>query len=158
MGNEDAKEEGPKLHPDVYVGVSLLVLCGLVGWNTTTFREVPAMLSQNIPPTFFPRLVLYVIAGLSAVLVVSRWKRNSDTKKRVPRGVFVTAAVITATVALVPRLGMLATLCLASIVFPLCWGERHALRITLLAVGVPLSIYAIFVLGLGMRFPEALLP
>lgn len=68
------------------------------------------------------------------------------------------AGVITVAVALVPRLGMLTTVCLASIVLPICWGERRALRIALLAVGLPLSIYVIFVFALGMRFPEGLLP
>ncbi len=157
MSNEAAERKGSKLHPDVYVGAALLALCGLVGWNTTTFREVPAMLSQNIPPTFFPRLVLAVIAALSVVLVVSGSKRRGEPREKVSSAVFVTAAAITLTVMLVPRLGMLATVCLASIVLPVCWGERRALRIALLAVGLPLSIYLIFAVGLGMRFPEGVL-
>lgn len=116
------------------------------------------MLSQNVPPTFFPRLVLYVIAALSLVLVVSGWGRTRLPKERVSRGVAMTAVVITAAVALVPRLGMLATLGLASIVLSVSWGERRRLRIAFLAACVPLSIYLIFVLALGMRLPEALLP
>ncbi len=116
------------------------------------------MLSQNVPPTFFPRLVLGVIAALSAALLVRGSTRQGEPKEKVPASVFVTAAIITAIVALVPRLGMLSTVCLASIVLPLTWGERRVWRIALLAVGLPLGIYLIFVLPLGMRFPDALLP
>lgn len=146
------------LHPDVFVGSALLLFCGLVYWNTTTFREVPAMLSQNVPPTFFPRLVLTVIAAMSLVLVVSGARLEAVRRERVPRRVLVTAAVLITTVVLIPRLGMLSTLSLASIVLPLSWGERSALRITLLAVGLPLSVYLVFVLAFDMRFPRGLLP
>ena len=158
MSEDDIEERGSKLHADVYVGATLLALCGVVFWNTTTFREVPAMLSQNVPPTFFPQLVLAVIALLSAALVVSGSKRKSELRNKASPAVLVTAAVITLTVAILPRLGMLATVCLVAIVLPLCWGERRALRIGLLAVILPLGIYVIFVLALGMRLPRGLLP
>lgn len=44
-------------YQDSYVGVTLLALCAIIYWLTTGFAEVPAILSQNVPPTFFPRLV-----------------------------------------------------------------------------------------------------
>jgi len=91
------------------------------------------------------------------VLVVSGSQRRGEPREKVSSAVFVMAAAITLTVMLVPRLGMLATVCLASIVLPVCWGERRALRIALLAIGLPLSIYLIFAVGLGMRFPEGVL-
>lgn len=158
MTSPAAEERGPTRHPDAYVGAVLLAFCGVVFWITTTFREVPAMLSQNVPPTFFPRLVLAVLAFLSVALVVSGAKRKREPSEKLSRALFVTAAAITLIVALVPRLGTLTTVALASIALPFCWGERRAWRIVLLGVGVPLSIYVIFVLALGMRLPKGLFP
>ena len=157
VSSEDLEERGTKRHPDVSVGVALLAFCGIAFWNTTTFREVSPMLSQNVPPTFFPRLILGVIATLSAVLLVSGSKQKGEARDRLPAAVWVTAATMAAIVALIPRLGMLATVFLAAIVLSLSWGERRAWRIALLAVGLPLSVYLIFVRALGMRFPDALL-
>jgi hypothetical protein len=158
VSDPDLRARGWQRHPDVYVGAALLAFCGVAYWNTTTFGEVSPMLSQNVPPTFFPRLVLTVVAVLSAALVVAGWRRKLHPKEKVPPAVFVTGAVITGLVVLVPRLGMLATVCLAAIVLPLCWGERRVLRIAWLAVGLPLAIHLIFVLALDMRLPRGLLP
>jgi len=116
------------------------------------------MLSQNIPPTFFPRFILAVLAAMSAALVATGWSRKGEPKEKVPASVFLTAALITGLVALVPRLGMLSTVCLSSIVLPLCWGQRRVVWIALLALCLPLGIYLLFVAGLGVRFPEGLLP
>lgn len=145
------------LHPDVLVGTALLALCAAVYWNTTTFPEVPAMLSQNVPPTFFPRLLLFVIAVLSLGLVASAWKRRREPGRKLRAPVLVTAAILVLAVALVPRLGTLVTIFLVSIVLPLYWGERRVARIALLAVTLPLAIHLLFALGLGMRFPPGLL-
>jgi hypothetical protein len=115
------------------------------------------MLSQNVAPTFFPRLVIAVIAVLSVALIVNSRNSTKAARDGIARGTLVTAGVMIATVALIPRLGMLATTSLASIALPLTWGERRWLRIALLAIGLPASIYLIFDLGLDMRFPQGLL-
>jgi NO-binding membrane sensor protein with MHYT domain len=142
---------------DVVAGVALLLVCGTAFYATTTFREVPAMLSQNVPPTFFPRIVLAVLALLSlALLAFSRNKRD-EPRAPLERPVYVTAGIFTVAVALVPYVGMLATVFLVSIGLSLYWGERSVIRIACLALGLPLAVYVVFVLALGMRFPSGVL-
>ncbi len=143
-----------QLSRDVGAGAALLLFCGAAFYNTTTFRDVPAMLSQNVPPTFFPRVVLVALALLSLALVaVSRNKRDEPAAP-LERPVYLTAGIFTIAVALVPYLGMLATVFLVSMGLSLYWGERNAFRIAGLALGLPLAVYVVFVLALGMRFPS----
>ena len=56
-------------HQNSIAGIILLGLCTIAYWLTTGFSEVPAMLSQNVPPTFFPRVVISIIAVLSMILL-----------------------------------------------------------------------------------------
>lgn len=148
---------GAAPHPDIMVGVLLLIFCAIAFAITTTFPEVPAMLSQNIPPTFFPRLVLGIISILSLALIGSGLKQRRKAKSEVRPSVFVTAGVITLSVALIQLLGMLLTLSLLLVILPLCWGERRIHLIGILAVGVPFAIYLIFALALGVRFPAGMI-
>ena len=143
-----------RLSRDVGAGVALLLFCGALLFATTFFPDVPAALSQNVPPTFFPRAVLAAIAVLSLGLIVSARRERDEPKPVVEPSVFVTAGIFTSTVALVPYLGMLAAVGLVSIALPLYWGERRARRIVGLALGLPLAVHVVFVLALGMRFPS----
>ena len=142
---------------DVVVGSAFLVFCGLAFFATTSFQEVPIALSQNVPPTFFPRLVLLVIAALSFVLVVLGWKRPSGPKEKTPPTVFVTAGIFVMAVALLPYLGMHTTVFIVAIVLPVYWGERRPVPVAVLALALPLTIHVIFAVALGMRFPRGLL-
>ena len=150
---------GPRAHPDVFAGVLILAFCLLAFWGTTTIGKVPAMLSQNVPPTFFPRVVLAAMAVLSLVLIGSGLTETKSAKSRekLRPSVFVTAGIFTIAVALVSRLGMLPTVFLVSIVLPLYWGERRLVPVTILAVGLPLVIHLLFTVALGMRFPAGAL-
>ncbi len=142
------------LHHDVYVGVVMVAFCAVAFYITTTFDSVPAMLSQNIPATFFPRIVLFVIAALSVVLIVGGLKRTPETMSRVPAPVFVTAGVITLGVFLVKPLGTLLTVGLLAMALTWLWGERSWRRITTLAIGLPVAIHLVFAIGLQVRFPS----
>jgi len=140
-------------HSDVVVGIVLLALSALIYWVTTGFTEVPAMLSQNVPPTFFPRLVVTIIALLSAVLVVIGLRKVPVSAPAISPAVFVTAGIVIAAGFLVEWIGTLPTLALIAVSLPLAWGERRLPRIGLLAVCLPTAIYIIFSMALGIRFP-----
>ena len=140
-------------HQDSLIGVCLIAFCAFVMWLTTGFDEVPAMLSQNVPPTFFPRLVLAIIAALSAVLVLQGLRKERQRHERIERAVFVTAAIIAVAGVLLSFIGTFVTLCLVAIVLPLAWGERRKHLIGALALGVPVGVYVVFTLALGVRFP-----
>ena len=140
-------------HHDTYVGVTLLALCAAIYWLTTGFTEVPAMLSQNVPPTFFPRLVLTFVAILSVVLIFNGLSKSPEINVRIEPAVPVTAAIVVLAGLLAGLLGTLPTLALIAIALPLAWGERRLRPISILAIGLPASIYLIFSVALGVRFP-----
>ncbi len=140
-------------HQDSLIGACLIAFCAFVFWLTTGFDEVPPMLSQNVPPTFFPRLVLAIIALLSLTLVISGLRRTAETKEIIEPAVFVTAAIIAVAGLLLSFIGALMTLFLVAIVLPIAWGERRTHLIGALAVCLPAAIYLIFSLALGIRFP-----
>jgi len=140
-------------HHDTIAGGTLLAFCAFVYWLTTGFSEPPSMLSQNIPPTFFPRLVLFVIAGLSIGLMASGLCK-SRVKLAPPKAiVWLTAAVIVLATWLVGVLGTLLTLALVAAFLPYCWGERRWYLVGALALGLPAAIYVIFSMLLNVRFP-----
>ena len=142
---------------DALAGMALLVLCAVVFFLTTTFREVPAMLSQNVPPTFFPRLVVGAIAFLSIALVGLGLRPVTREREKIQPEALVTAVIFIIAVALVPHLGMLATVFLVALVLPVYWGERRKVWIAMLAIGLPVAIHVVFALALGMRLPRGVL-
>ena len=140
-------------HQDTYVGVALLAVCAVIYWLTTGFPEVPAILSQNVPPTFFPRLVIGLITLLSIVLIFSGLGKSAQVNVRIKPVVLITASIIVLAGVLVGLLGTLLTLALIAIAIPVAWGERRLRPLGILAVGLPAAIYLIFGLALGIRFP-----
>lgn len=140
-------------HHDTITGLVLLGLCAVAYWLTTGFSEVPAMLSQNVPPTFFPRLVISVVAVLSAVLVVTGVRREPEISGALPAAFWTTVAIIASAGVLTGLLGTLVTLGIIAVALPIAWGERRYGLIGALAVCLPASIYLVFTLGLGVRFP-----
>ena len=144
-------------HPDTLIGVVLLALCVIVFWLTTGFTEVSAMLSQNVPPTFFPRLVVGVIAILSIALIFNGLRTTANVAQRIEPSVLITASIILLAGILVSLLGTLLTLSLVAIAIPFAWGERRLRPIGILAVTLPAAIYLVFSVALGIRFPGGLL-
>lgn len=144
---------------DVVSGLVLLGLCVAAYWLTTRFPAVPAMLSQNIPPTFFPRLVLAAIAGCALFLIATGMRgrksaRSEATARERPAPlVYVTAAVVVVTPALIGLAGTWLVIVLVCTVLALLWRERRPLRIAALALGLPLAVYLLFTVALGVRFP-----
>jgi len=146
-----------RAHQDAIVGAVLLVFCAIVYWLTTGFEHVPVMLSQNVPPTFFPRLILSFIAVLSVVLIASGLRRETESKERLRPIVFATAALIALAPLAVRWLGTLPTLALLAAALPLLWGERRYGRIAALALATPIVVYVLFTLALGVRFAQGAL-
>ena len=144
-------------HPDTLIGVLLLGFCTVIFSLTTSFPEVPAMLSQNVPPTFFPRLIISVIATLSIALIFNGLQKTAHVTERVQPAVFVTTAIIIVAGVMVSLIGTLLTLALVAVAIPFAWGERRLRPIGILAVTLPAGIYLVFSLALGIRFPGGLL-
>ena len=91
QSEQKANEERPNqvarssfLHGDGIAGAVVLAFCAAVVYITTTFEEVPAILSQGIPPTQFPRMMIGIIAFLTVVMMIQSQNRRDKGKKPVP--------------------------------------------------------------------------
>jgi hypothetical protein len=144
-------------HQDATIGLGLVAACAVLFWMTDSFPEVPVMLSQNVPPTFFPRLVLAIITLLSIVLIIRGLTATRVPKEPIKKRVFLTAGIVTASIILMQPLGMLLTVSLLAVVMPMSWGERRYRRLVVLAIALPVAIHVTFTLALGIRFPLGLL-
>lgn len=140
-------------HHDTITGLVLLSLCAVTYWLTTGFSEVPVMLSQNVPPTFFPRLIISFVAVLSGVLVVTGLRRAPKVASALPVAFWTTVAIIASAGFLTGFFGTLLTLGIIAVALPIAWGERRYELIGALAFCLPASIYLVFTLGLNVRFP-----
>jgi len=140
-------------HHDTIAGFALLAICAFVFWLTLGFSEPPSMLSQNVPPTFFPRLVLSAIALMSALLILLGLRKKRVPGSPIPAVVWVTACFIVIAGALMTYLGTLVTLSLVGLILPRIWGERRWHLIVALAIGLPAGIYVVFSVLLDVRFP-----
>lgn len=161
---------------DSLAGLAILGVCAVAWWLTAGFDEVPAILSQNVPPTFFPRLVIATAALLGGLLLAGGIRRRAvdladrataggpPASREVPGGTalpppvfWATAGLIAAAGVLIPLVGTLLTVGLVAIGLPLLWGERRFRLVAALALSLPGAIYAVFTLALGVRFPVGLI-
>ena len=140
-------------HENTIAGIILIGFCAIAYWLTTSFSEVSAMLSQNVPPTFFPRLVLFIMALLSIILIFTGIGRKPKSAEFLTASFWKTVGIIISAGILAYFLGTLITLAVIAMVLPLAWGERRYKLIAALAVFLPISIYVVFTLGLDVRFP-----
>lgn len=153
-----AIEKGPGrlgrrlLHPvDLAVAAIIFAICGALYWVTTGFEEVSDMLAQNVPPEFFPRLVMLVIViltlGLPFEHILQRKRGDdidSERRKRLRPMPYLTAAFLVLTVAAMPWLGTLLTLMLICLGLPPLWGERRWVLILPFALVFPLVVGLLF--------------
>lgn len=145
------------LHQDTVAGIALLIVCALVYWLTTGFSEPPSMLSQNVPPTFFPRLVIAAIAVLSISLILAGLRKEAVAPGAINGAVWVTALIVVLAGLAAALIGTLLALAALAAVLPVCWGERRWRLIVPVAIGLPAAIYLLFGILLDVRFPAGLL-
>lgn len=138
-------------------GLVILTLSLCAYLMTYQFPTVPPMLSQNIPPTFFPRVILTATAFLSTLLLLRGFARPEPAMSGIPRIIWITAGLIGGSVILMNKIGMLPMLFLTSLFLPLLWGERRWVRLVFFAVMVPTAIYLLFTTILGLRLPMGIL-
>lgn len=146
------QERAPLLHmTDLAVALVIFAVCAALYYITTTFDEVSNMLAQNIPPEFFPQLVIIIIAVLTLGvpfehLLHTRRGENidSDRSDRVKWMPVLTGALLVVLVLAIPYLGMLLTMISVCAILPLLWGERRLKLIIPFALLFPLAVAYLF--------------
>ena len=142
-------ESEPATRTDIRVTLIIIAVALALWLETTTFESVPTLLAQNIPPEFFPRLVLATIVVLALVLPFEPLilKRHGGAKRKtapLPAMTWMTAALLVAVAASTAWVGTLASMVLACLLLPALWGERRAMRVIPFALLFPGAVALVF--------------
>ena len=165
-GQETKEKFGSALLHGVDLGVALLILagCALLYYATAQFEQVADLLAQNIPPQFFPRLLIWCIVILAVMLpfehlVHLRGKKHLDSERRhriKPIAMF-TAGLLILMVALKPVLGTYLTMIFVCISLPLLWGDYRLKIVLPFAILFPTAVMLLFNKALRVHFDPGLL-
>ena len=164
-GEGDALSPSPLIHlTDTWVMAVLLAGCGLGYYVTTTFEEVSLLFQDNIPPAWFPRLLIWSIALLALVLPFEhlfvpggRKRLDDDRDDRVKRITLLTAGLLVLVVISVEFLGMALATVMVCAALPLLWGERRPKVLIPFAILFPTAVALLFSKVLKIYFEPGLL-
>jgi putative tricarboxylic transport membrane protein len=163
-GKEGARSPSFLHRTDLWITCILLVICGLLLYETSTWDTAPPAFSQNIPPTFFPRLVLGLIIFLTLMLPFESYYAaqqgndlDEDRSIKVERITFITALGLLFIVTLSEWLGTDLSMVLACVLLPMLWGERRFKVIIPFAIIFPLAVRIVFVEALNVHFLPGIL-
>jgi putative tricarboxylic transport membrane protein len=159
LGTDEDRGAGqpPLVDPaDAVLTLLLLGASGLAYYATTTFEEVPALLSQNVTPAAFPRMLLALIAILALMLPFEhRFRKQGFAKIRKARAVairrttWLTIGLVILVAAGAPYLGTVLTMLVICIAMPILWGERRH-WLVLVFVGV-FTVFVTVIFGYVLK-------
>ena len=149
---------------DLCVTAILLVFCGAAYYVTTTFDEVSPLFQNNIPPAWFPRLLIWSIAILSLALPFEhlfvpggRDRLDEERTDRVRPITLMTAALLLVVVLSVEIIGLTLATVLVCGLLPLLWGERRATVLIPFAILFPAAVAVLFSQVLHIYFEPGLI-
>lgn len=148
------------LHPvDTVLALGLLAVCGWLWYQTTQFEEVSALLSDNLGPAAFPRILLVTIMLFTAFLpfehlILARRGKNIDSGRSKPIKLltWMTMALLLAIMATSTLLGTFLTMVSVCLLVPILWGERRLRVVVPFAILFPLAVTLVFNVLLGVFF------
>ena len=149
---------------DTVLTLLLLATSGLAFYATTTFEDVPVLLSQNITPAAFPRMLIAFIAILALALPFEhRLRKQGYAKIRGARAVAIRRTTW-ATIGFVilvafgaPYLGTVLTMLTICIAMPILWGVRRPWLVLVFAGGFTIVVTVLFGFVLKVYFEPGLL-
>jgi putative tricarboxylic transport membrane protein len=165
-GGGRGQESRPSLVHGVDLKLTLIILaiCAAIYYVTTTFDEVSPLLAQNIPPEWFPRLLIWFIVILSLFLpfehlFLERGKAglDEDRSKRIPKGAIVTAGLLVVAVASIALVGTFLATMLVCAALPLMWGERRWKILVPYVILFPTAVALLFTKVLRVYFDPGLI-
>lgn len=162
--DKDERPGGRLVDPiDAVIAIGLLALVGFLYYRTTTFDEPSFLLGDNVLPTHFPRLALFVIALLTLVIPFEhrfwpqRWRRiEEDRSSEIPLVTWLTMIFLVAVVLAEPYLGTILTILLTCFAFPVLWGERRWWLVVPYAIGFTAAVTLVFNQFLRVYFEPGL--
>jgi putative tricarboxylic transport membrane protein len=161
---ETRPRRGPIHWTDLIIALVAIGFCAFIYNETGKFEEVSLLLGDNMPPQAFPRLVVWVIVVLAALLPFEHLF-NRDGIERLDRGragrvglmVFATGTFLVLVVLSIQWVGMLGAMVLVALGLPLLWAERRFGLLILFAIIFPALVTLLFAYVLEVHFePGAL--
>ncbi len=144
---------------DLTLAAVILAVCGILYYLTTRFEKVPALMSQNIPPEWFPRILIWVIVLLTVIipfehLMHKKGKKHLDEDRsaRIKPISIYSAILLCCIVVSMPWLGTFITLILICTLMPILWGEKRVKVLLPFAVIFPALVALLFTKVLGVFF------
>ncbi|MEE9590427.1 MAG: tripartite tricarboxylate transporter TctB family protein [Hyphomicrobiaceae bacterium] len=166
---QDERRQGASRPPlvdrtDTLLAAVIITLCGLLFYVTSTFEEVSALLSQNIRPETFPRIVLAIIAALALAipfehkLLKKRFNKIRKTRgTAIPRVTWLTLLLLLVASIGAPYFGTVLTIFLICVALPLLWHERRIFLVLAFATIFTAAVTFVFGVILKVYFEPGLL-
>ncbi len=149
---------------DVIVAAVLLALCAGLYYLTTTFEEVAQLFAQDVPPEFFPRLLIWTIAILSLLMPFEHLLKphgrahfDKDRSKPIKPMAYATAGLLALIVLSIEFVGTYIAIVLACLLVPVLWGERRWKLLIPYALIFSTTVVLLFSKLLGVYFEPGLL-
>ena len=149
---------------DLAVTAVLLMFAAWAYYLTTTFEEVAALFSQDVPPEFLPRLLIWTVVALSVLLPFEHLlkpggRAHFDEARSTPIATmaYFTAALLFVVVLSIKWASTYLALIAVCVALPRLWGERRWSLIIPYALIFPTLVMLLFSKLLGVYFEPGLL-
>jgi len=136
---------------DLWLCLIILAVCIGLYVATMHFEKVSDMFAQDVPPEFFPRLLLWTIVLLALLLPfehIHLRRRNEDIDEHRTVSIkpisFVTVALLALIVASMQWVGTWLAMVIVCLTLPLLWGERRWIVLVPYAILFPGSVALLF--------------
>lgn len=144
---------------DFRLMVVILVVCAILYYVTSSFEEVSPLLAQNIPPEWFPRLLIWTIVVLTLILPFEHLflekgaaDIDKDRSERIKPMAFMTAGMLILTVSSILLFGTALAMLVICAGLPLLWGERRPKVLIPYAIIFPATVAFLFTQLLKVYF------
>lgn len=139
---------------DLVAGVIILALSAYLWFLTTTFDTDPLGMAQGMPATHMPQLILSLIVGLTILMMIQSLLKGGESISGLPPWqMMATVALLGLGAVSFTTVGLPIIFSAVCLLLPMLWGARNFGLIGAFAVAVPVAIYVIFKLLLGLRLP-----
>lgn len=139
---------------DLATGLVVLAVCGALYTLTTQFDTDPLGMTQGMPATMMPRLILAVISSLSVLMIIQGLRATREQGIALPPWqMWATAGVLALCALLFVPLGVPLTFFSVCIIIPILWGARNYRAVMTFALALPIAILVVFQGLLGLRLP-----
>jgi hypothetical protein len=146
---------------NIFAGLILIGLSIFFFYLTAQFPIVKGY--QQMGDAFWPRAVLFVLIGLSVLLILQSFLkgRKKEPAQKTPLqealdrpALLKTMAVMIVYILCIPYLGFLVSTFLALIVFSYLMGDRKASRMVYFSLGMTVATYLVFALLIYTALPR----